>query len=520
MHIDTPRPTALWRRTLAFLLATPLAAAALAVPAQADTQPQPVPLDQISASGSYDSTSEACRGSEDASDCLTWAVVVPDSLAAEDGSVTVTVEADSAPGQWSWACPAATRAAGTASFLTPDSQTGGVSVLASAELSEHSTLNYGLYGDSVASIDTVECTPEHLRLTVSADFSYQPAGSYLTLDLGTAVHAPGTAERSYDFAPEVIASTRTDSVTPTATVQKKDAAAAQVSVTTSRVDDPAAQAGAGAMAIEARNDSASALTDFTVSPAVTTGPATITSLTCDLIAYGGQVVTDSDPADGLSVASGTASVPSGQAVSCRADLAGVVGRNTVTTSVTAGGETFTGAYTDDRPVTSTALTTESPTVQVESLSPGADGSPRNYVALTYTVTFTNTTDAAGRTPQVVLHPHTPTGLSFAGVWAAWQWQEGTFKPYSDFLVPEADGTLHLPNETALGAYSTHTVSLTAYYDIDVAAVTAAGGWDQLGACVAGDPTTGLTTDVEVTAGPGIEATTHTTCTAVTRPEGQ
>ncbi|VEG25714.1 hypothetical protein [Actinomyces howellii] len=520
MHTHTPRPTALWRRTLALLLTTPLAALALAVPAQADTQPQPVPLDQISASGSYDSAPEACRGSADATDCLTWTVVVPDSLAAEDGKVTFTVEADSQPGQWSWACPSSSRVAGTATFWSPDNQTGAPTALASADLSDNAELRYGLYGDKVASIDTVECSPEHLTVTVKADFSYQTEGSYLELAIGTTVHAPGAGERAYDFAPEVIASTRTASVTPTATVRKKDAAAAQVGVATSRVEDAGAASGTGAFAIELRNESASALTDFTVSPAVTTGPATLTSLSCDLSPYGGQVVTDADPADGLSLDSGDASVPSGQTVSCRADLTGVVGRNTVTTSVTAGGETFTGTYVDDRPVTTTAVTAESPTTQVESMGTGADGSPRNYVAFTYTVTFTNTTDAAGRTSQVVLRPQVPAGLSLAGAWVEWQWQEGTFKPFSDFLTPGEDGSLRLPNETALFASSTHTVSVTAYYDIDVAAVTAAGGWDKLGACVAGDPTTGLSTDVDIASGPGIEATTHTTCTAVTRPEGQ
>ena len=53
----------------------------------------------------------------------------------------------------------------------------------------------------------------------------------------------------------------------------------------------------------------------------------MTALTCDLTAFGGEVVSAKGPAENLTVSSGTAKVPQGKDITCQVDLTGVVGRN-------------------------------------------------------------------------------------------------------------------------------------------------------------------------------------------------
>ena len=193
------------------------------------------------------------------------------------------------------------------------------------------------------------------------------------------------------------------------------------------------------------------------------------------------------------------------------DLSGVVGRNAVTTGVTVGGQTFTGEYTDNRAVTQVAVTGEPSTTEVHD--PDVFFSSP-YVRVDYTVTFTNQTDADGRTSGIVLRPRTPAGfqLSYVSPTSGPWW-------FRDDYLPGADGSVRMNTAAELIAGSSMSFKFSAYYKVDSAAMTKEA-WDAAGTCVTGDTSKGLSAEIDVeTNGSGVDATTYPTCTAVTQPKG-
>ena len=214
MHLRQRRPASSWRRFTGVAAALPLLVAGLlASPAQAAPASE-----SVIASGIYNSSGTGCQGSDTSADCLTWGLRVPSTIAPKK-DLTVTIEADSAPGQWVWNCLASDRVAGTASFY--DSPTGnGTRKLSESDLRYFAHLYYGIYGDSAGQVDAITCTPEHLSITYKIDDLVRSEGSYLDLSFGTTTVTPGSGEHTYSFSPTVTTSADNTPQKITATVQK------------------------------------------------------------------------------------------------------------------------------------------------------------------------------------------------------------------------------------------------------------------------------------------------------------
>ena len=214
MRLLRTHSTRSWQRLAGVTAALPLLVAGLlASPAQAAPASE-----SIIASGIYNSSGTGCQGSDTSADCLTWGLRVPSTIAPKK-DLTVTIEADSAPGQWVWNCLASDRVAGTASFY--DSPTGdGTRKLSESDLRYFAHLYYGIYGDSAGQVDAITCTPEHLSITYKIDYLVRSEGSYLDLSFGTTTVTPGSGEHTYSFSPTVTTSADNTPQKITATVQK------------------------------------------------------------------------------------------------------------------------------------------------------------------------------------------------------------------------------------------------------------------------------------------------------------
>lgn len=219
MSILRSHPSRPWRRLLGVAMALPLLVAGLITsPAQAEPAPQAPTDSGITVSGSYNPGGSGCHGKENSAECLSWGLRVPSTIAPKK-DLTVTIEADSAPGQWVWNCLASDRVAGTASFY--DSPTGdGTRKLSESDLRYFAHLYYGIYGDSAGQVDAITCTPEHLSITYKIDYLVRSEGSYLDLSFGTTTVTPGSGEHTYSFSPTVTTSADNTPQKITATVQK------------------------------------------------------------------------------------------------------------------------------------------------------------------------------------------------------------------------------------------------------------------------------------------------------------
>ena len=385
VHTPPSLPAGLRQRLLSVAIALPLlTVGAVAAPVSAAV-PTATPDTGITVEGRYHPAGAGCHGSDNADGCLSWGVRVP-STVAPNSSTTVTIEADSVPGQWTWSCP------------SPD-------------------------GDRVAGT------------------------SAFYIDKG------------------------------------KDASR---------------------FTMTARNDSATPLSDFTISASRSRGQAQVTALTCDLTAFGGKVVSATGPAENLTVSSGTAKVPQGKDIACQVDLSGVVGRNTFKAALTTDGQTFSSDYTKDHPISE---------VKVQPTDRGVEADPTGTyeVEVGYSVTFTNNTDADGQTSNIVLHPRVPAGFTLKYVW-------GSGVPWwismDDYAI-QPDGSVPLSTEDTLHANSSTTMTFTTFYEVNAEAVTE-DTWKALGTCDPKDPSKGLTTQIDVVGSDGVEPGTYSTCTTVTR----
>ena len=484
------------------LLATGTAPASAATSAAA-------PDTGITVEGRYNTAGAGCHGSDDAAGCLSWGVRVPSDI-APNSSTNVTIEADSVPGQWTWTCPTpdGDKVAGTSAFYIKRDQGEPPAKLAESDLGLLAGLYYNHHGDSAGSVKAITCTPEHLSLTYEVNFNATwDQSSYLDLDLGATAAAPGADARSYSFSPTITTSTASQVLRPTATAQKPAASATHATVTTEAVKVDGAAKDAGRFTMKAKNDSTTPLSDFTISASRGRGQAQVTALTCDLTAFGGEVVSAKGPAEKLKVSSGKAKVPEGKEVTCQVDLTGVVGRNTITAGVTTGDKTFSSDYTDDRPVGEVSAKSSQSSIEVAPTG-------TYKVEVEYTVTFTNKTDAEGRTSDVVLRPHLPAGVDIRNMW-------GTGLPWRvdiNAFVFREDGSVWLPTGDPMPGNSTTTMTFWNTYTINADAITE-DGWKALGTCDAKDPSKGLTTQIDVAdSGAGIEAASFAVCTAVTRTE--
>ena len=500
MHFPSSPPGQPWRRLLRIALALPLiAVGAVSAPASADAD--------ITVEGLYHTAGAGCHGSDNAEGCLSWRVRIPSAIAPK-GSTNVTIEADSVPGQWTWACPSpdGDEVAGTSSFYIDKGNGEPPILMADSGLSSISELYNPLLDDSIGSVKAVSCTPKHLKLTYEVNFyTYWDKSSYFDLDLGTTVAAPGAAARNYRFTPTIEVSTRNAILRPTFTAQKPAASAAHATVSVEDVRVDGAAKDTARFTITARNDSTTPLSDFTISTDRVKGRAQAASVTCDLTAFGGEVVSAKGPAENLKVSSGKAKVPEGKEVTCQVDLTGVVGRNTITAGVTTGDQTFSSDYTDDRPVGEVSAKSSQSSIEVAPTG-------TYKVEVEYTVTFTNKTDAEGRTSDVVLRPHLPAGVDIRNMW-------GTGLPWRvdiNAFVFREDGSVWLPTGDPMPGNSTTTMTFWNTYTINADAITE-DGWKALGTCDAKDPSKGLTTQIDVAdSGAGIEAASFAVCTAVTR----
>ena len=500
MHFPSSPPSLPWRRLLRIALALPLlAAAAVAAPASADTD--------ITVEGLYHTAGAGCHGSDSAEGCLSWGVRVP-SAVAPNSSTTVTIEADSVPGKWTWSCPSpdGDRVAGTSAFYIDRGKDEPVSKLADSGLGFFDHLYYNQHGDSAGSVKAVSCTPEHLSLTYEVNFdSAWDQSSYVDLDLGTTVVAPGADARNYTFSPKITTSTGSLVLTPTATAHKPAASEAHATVSTQEVAVDGAAKDTSRFTMTARNDSTTPLSDFTISAGRTRGQAQVGALTCDLTAFGGKVVSATGPAESLSVSSGAAKVPQGKEVTCQVDLTGVVGRNRVKAALTTGKQTFSSDFTKDRPISE---------VKVQPTDRGVEAAPTGTyeVKVGYSVTFTNNTDAMGQTSNIVLHPPVPAGFTLKSV-------TGTGTPWwvsPDSYALQDDGSLYLRTGDSLNAHSSTTMTFTSTYQVNAEAVTQET-WKSLGTCDPKDPSKGLTMQIDVAGSyGGTEAGSQTICTPVTR----
>ena len=483
-----------------------LTVGAVAAPVSAAV-PTAAPDTGITVEGRYHPAGAGCHGSDSAEGCLSWGVRVP-STVAPNSSTTVTIEADSVPGQWTWSCPSpdGDRVAGTSAFYIDRGKDEPVSKLADSGLGFFDHLYYNQHGDSAGSVTAASCTPEHLSLTYEVDFdTARDQSSYLDLDLGTTVVAPGADARSYTFSPKITTSTGNLVLTPTATAKKPAASEAHATVSTQEVAVDGAAKDTSRFTMTARNDSTTPLSNFTISAGRTKGQAQVGTLTCDLTSFGGKVVSATGPAENLTVSSGTAKVPQGKDVTCQVDLTSVVGRNTVKAALTTGKQTFSSDFTKDRPISE---------VKVEPTDRSVEAAPTGTYAVEvgYSVTFTNTTDANGSSSDIVLRPGIPAGFTLKSV-------TGTGTPWwvsPDSYALQDDGSLSLRTGNSLNAHSSTTMTFTSTYQVNAEAVTAET-WKSLGTCDPQDPSKGLTMQIDVAGSyGGTEAGTHTICTPVTR----
>ena len=500
MHFPSSPPALPWRRLLRIALALPLiAVGAVAAPASADAD--------ITVEGRYNAAGAGCHGSDNAEGCLSWRVRIPSAIAPKSAT-NITIEADSVPGQWTWTCPSQNgdEVAGTSSFYIDNGGGEPPALIVDSELSSISELYNPLLGESIGSVKAVSCTPEHLKLTYEINFYTQwDKSSYLDLDLGTTVAAPGADTRSYRFTPTIEVSTRNAILQPTVTAQKPAASAPHATVTTNAVKVDGAARDAGRFTMTARNDSTTPLSDFTISAGRSRGQAQVGALTCDLTAFGGKVVSATGPAENLTVSSGQAKVPQGKNITCQVDLTGVTGRNRVKAALTTGNQTFSSDYVNNRPVVE--VETHPTDLLVEAAPTGT-----YEVEVGYTVTFTNTTDANGSGSDIVLRPQVPAGFTLKNV-------TGTGTPWwvgPDSYAIQDDGSLSLRTGDSLNAHSSTTMTFTSTYQVNAEAVTEET-WKSLGTCDPKDPSKGLTTRIDLAGSEGgTEAGTHTICTPVTR----
>ena len=483
-----------------------LATGTVAAPASAAT-PTTAPDTGITVEGRYNMAGAGCHGSDDATDCLSWKVHIPSAIAPWQ-KPTVTIEADSVPGQWTWTCPSPDRVAGTSTFYAQGGEGAPETKWGDSGLGTSDQLHYNDFGDSAGEVEAVTCTPEHLSLTYKPKFTILwNRSSSFDLDLGATAVSPGTDARSYSFTPTIATSTSSLVLRPTATAQKPAASTPHTTVTTEAVKVDGAAKDAGRFTMKAKNDSTTPLSDFTISASRGRGQAQVTALTCDLTAFGGEVVSAKGPTENLKVSSGKAKVPQGKEISCQVDLTGIVGRNTITAGLTTGDQTFSSDYTDDRPVGEV-------TVQPTDLGVEAAPTGTYEVEVGYTVTFTNTTDADGYSSNIILRPHLPAGFTLKSVW-------GTGVPWwitmDDYII-EPDGSVSLSTAEPLYAGSSITMTFLNTYTVNADAITEEG-WKALGTCDAKDPSKGLTTQIDVAdSDAGIEAGTYSVCTTVTRTE--
>ena len=506
MHFPSSPPARPWRRLLGVAITLPLlTVGAVAAPVSAAV-PTAAPDTGITVEGRYHSAGAGCHGSDSADGCLSWGVRVP-STVAPNASTTITIEADSVPDQWTWSCPSpdGDRVAGTSAFYIDRGKDEPVSKLAGSGLGFFDHLYYNQHGDSAGSVKAVSCTPEHLNLTYEVNFdAARDQSSYLDLDLGTTVVAPGADARSYTFSPKITTSAASLVLTPTVTAHKPAASAAHATVSTKEVAVDGAAKDTARFTMTARNDSTTLLSDFTISAGRSKGQAQVTALTCDLTAFGGKVVSATGPAENLTVSSGAAKVPQGKEITCQVDLTGVVGRNTFKAALTTGGQTFSSDYTKDRPISE---------VKVEPTDRGVEAEPAGTyeVEVGYSVTFTNNTDADGHTSNIVLRPRVPAGFTLKYVW-------GSGVPWwismDDYEI-QPDGSIPLSTGDALGAHSSTTMTFTSTYQVNAGAVTEET-WKALGTCDPKDPSQGLTTQIDVVGSDGVEPATYSACTVVTR----
>ena len=505
VHTPPSLPAGLRRRLLGVAIALPLlTVGAVAAPVSAAV-PTATPDTGITVEGRYHPAGTGCHGSDNADGCLSWGVRVP-STVAPNSSTTVTIEADSVPGQWTWSCPSpdGDRVAGTSAFYIDKGKDEPASKLADSGLGFFDHLYYNQKGDSAGSVTAASCTPEHLSLTYEVNFDAAwDQSSYLDLDLGTTVVAPGADARSYTFSPKITTSAGSLVLTPTATAHKPAASAAHATVSTKEVAVDGAAKDTSRFTMTARNDSTTPLSNFTISAGRSRGQAQVTALTCDLTAFGGKVVSATGPAENLTVSSGTAKVPQGKEITCQVDLTGVVGRNRVKAALTTDGQTFSSDYTKDRPISE---------VKVQPTDRDVEAAPTGTyeVEVGYSVTFTNTTDADGQTSNIVLHPRVPAGFTLKYVW-------GSGVPWwismDDYAI-QPDGSVPLSTEDTLHAHSSTTMTFTTFYEVNAESVTE-DTWKALGTCDPRDPSKGLTTQIDIVGSDGIEPGTYSTCTTVT-----
>ena len=509
MRQSRPHPPARLRLLLGALLALPMALAALmGVPASAET---PIPSDgndDISVTGFYAPGGSGCQGAEDAAHCLFWGVRIPDTV-APGREVTVTFEADSKPGEWSWNCSSEEGVAGAAALYTNDDPQGSIYRYGSSGLGLLQRIydRYTKYGDYSASVDSISCTPSHLRLAYKVDFTGRPTGSYLDLSIGTLVTNPGDQARDYTLKPTLTSTEDATPHNPTATAAKEPASATHATVTTSKQDLPAGSPKyTGRYTATIHNDSTSPLTGFTIAAARTEGKATVTRMSCDLTPFGGQVVTAEGTTTSLEVSGGSASIPGGKEATCEVDLSEVVGRNTISTSVTSQEKTFSTLYEDANARGEATASTSHSNSEVQP--PDAMHST-DYVTVDYIVTLTNTTDADGQLPNLTLKPKAPAGLTLqyvepSGIW----WLRDT-------LEPQADGSIHVPTSSLWTANAQYPLTLRATYAVDTAAITA-DGWKALGTCDPNDPSKGLNATIDVEGNATIDSSSFPLCTTVTQ----
>lgn len=502
-------PSSPLRRILGAVLALPMALAALiAVPASAATTAPSGGNDDISVTGFYSPGGTGCQGAGDAAHCLFWGVRIPDTV-APGREMTLTLEADSQPGQWTWNCPSELGVAGAAALYTSDNPDGPIRRYGSSGLGLLSRIYdpYSKHGDYSASADSVSCSPGHLSLTYTVDFSGRPSGSYLDLSIGTLVNAPGDQARDYTLKPTLTTTEDAAPHSPTATAVKEPASATHATVTTSKQDLPAdAAKDAGRYTATIHNDSTTALSGFTIAAASTEGPATITRLSCDLTAFGGSVVTAEGSATSQEVSGGGAAIPAGQEATCQVDLSGVVGHNTISTSVTAqDGKIFSSLYEDERARGEASATVAQSGVTVQG--PDATHSTP-HVVVDYTVTLSNTTDVVGWTPNFTLTSKPPTGMKLE-----YADPSGTAWWLHDTLWPDANGTIPVGMSSPLYGNSDYTVTLSAVYSVDSAAITP-DGWKALGTCDPNDPSKGLSATIDVKGNDTIDTASFPLCTTV------